>query len=94
MTRPRGRSRPTFTPRPFLQIHHTYLPHCLPCCTAAGFGYVDPNIPCPPTVNNPQPCLPCPQPYVLPPLPPHNQEASAKSSPQSLLMLRRVTPLK
>ena len=49
----RGRSRPTYTPRPFLQIHHRYLPHCLPHCTAAGFGYANPNIPCLPRVNNP-----------------------------------------
>ena len=67
----RGRSRPTLTPRPFLKIHHRYMPHCLPHCTVAGFGHVDPNVPCPPRVNNPQPCLPCPQPYVLPPPPSH-----------------------
>ena len=45
----------------------------------AGFGYADPNIPCPPRVNNPQPCLPCPQQYVSPP--PEDQEANAESSP-------------
>ena len=66
------------------------MPHCLPHCTSAGFGYVDPIIPCPPRVNNPRLHLPCPQPYVLPPPPQQDQEASA----QSLLMLRRVTPLK
>ena len=60
-TMQRGRSRPTFMPRPFIQIHHAYVPHCLPHCTAAGFGHVDPNVPCPPRVNNPQPCLPHPQ---------------------------------
>ena len=67
VTLARGRSRPTYTPRPFLQIHHSYLPHHLPHCTAAGFGYADPNILYPPRVNNPRPHLPCPQPYVLPP---------------------------
>ena len=72
-TMARGRSRPTFMPRPFLQIHHAYMPHHLPCCTAAGFGHVDPNIPCPPRVNNPQPHLPCPQPHVLPPPLPQDQ---------------------
>ena len=81
ITLARGRSRPTYTPRPFLQIHHRYVPHHLPCCTAAGFGYVDPNILCPTRVNNPLPCLHCPQPYVLPFPPPQDQETSAESSP-------------
>ena len=52
-TMQRGRSRPTFMPRPFMQIHHAYVPHHLPCCTAVGFGLVDPNVLCPPRVNNP-----------------------------------------
>ena len=56
----RGKSRPTLTPRPFLQIHHMYVPHCLPHCTVAGFGHADPNIPCSSRVNDPRPCLPCP----------------------------------
>ena len=81
VTLARGRSRPTYTPQPFLQIHHSYQPHSLPHCTAAGFGYADPNILCPPRVNNPQPHLSYPQPYVLPPLPPQDQEADAESSP-------------
>ena len=67
--------------RPFLQIHHAYMPHDLPRCTAAGFGHVDPNIPCPPRVNNPQLHLPCPQSYVLPPPLLQDQETSAESSP-------------
>ena len=80
-TMARGRSRPTFTPRPFLQTHHGYLPHRLPHYTAAGFGHVDPNIPCPPRVKNPWPHLPCPQPHVLPLPPPQDQEVNAESSP-------------
>ena len=82
-TMQRGRSGPTFMPRPFLQIHHAYVPHHLPCCTVAGFGqfgYVDPNILCPPRVNNPRPCLLCPQSYVLPPPLPQDQETSTESS--------------
>ena len=68
-------------PRPFIQIHHAYVPHCLPCYTAAGFGHVDPNVPCPPRVNNPQPHLPNPQAYVLPPPLPQDLEASTESFP-------------
>ena len=49
----RGRGRPTLTPRPFLQIHHRYVPPCLPHSRVAGFGHVDPNVLCPPRVNNP-----------------------------------------
>ena len=49
----RGRSRPTLTPRPFLQIHHRYVPLHLPQGAAAGLGHLDPNIPCLPRVNNP-----------------------------------------
>ena len=77
----RGRSRPILTPRPFLQIHHRYVPPCLPWGTAAGFGHMNPNIPCPPWVNNPWPHLPCPWPYVLPPPPSQDQESSTESSP-------------
>ena len=50
----RGRSRTFPTPHPFLQIHHRFQLHSLPCCMAHGFGgYVNPNIPCSPRVNNP-----------------------------------------
>ena len=81
ITLARGRSRPTYTSWPFLQIHHSCQPHSLPHCTVAGFGYADANIPCPPRVNNPGPCLSYPQPYVLPPPPPQDQDADAESSP-------------
>ena len=41
----RERSRPTLTPRPFLQIHHRWmLPHYV-LGVAARFGPIDPNIP-------------------------------------------------
>ena len=79
-TMQRGRRRPTFMSRPFLQIHHAYVPNHLPRCTVAGFGYANPNILCAPRVNNPRPHLPCPQSYVLPPPLPQNQESSAESS--------------
>ena len=50
----RGRSRPFPTPCPFLQIHHRFQLHSLLHCMAHGFGgYVNPNIPCSPRVNNP-----------------------------------------
>ena len=49
----RGRSRPTLMPRPFLQIHHRWMPPCYVLGAAAGFGPIDPNIPCVPRVNNP-----------------------------------------
>ena len=65
----RGRSRPTFMPRPFIQIHHAYMPLNLPCYPAARFGqfgYVDPNALVCPRVNNPRPCLPCHQLNVSP----------------------------
>ena len=83
-TMQRGRSRPTFMPRPFIQIHHTYVPHHLPCCPVVRFGqfgYVDPNAPSGPRVNNSRPCLPCPQSYVLAPPLPQDPEASTDSSP-------------
>ena len=45
-TMQRGRSRPTFMPRPFIQIHHAYvllhLPH-YPAARFGQFGYVYPN---------------------------------------------------
>ena len=67
-------------PRPFLQIHHQWmLPHYV-LGAVAGFGPIDPNIPCALKVNNPQPCLPCLQPHVLPPPPPLDQESNAKES--------------
>ena len=88
----RGRSRPTLTPRPFLQIHHRYVPPCIPRSTVARFGQADLNIPCPPRVNNPQPHFPCPQPYVLPP-PLHKIKKEILTvPPQSLPKLRRVIP--
>ena len=77
----RGRSRPTLTPRPFLQIHHRYVPPCIPGSAVARFGQVDLNIPCPPRVNNPQPHFLCPQPYVLAPPPSQDQERNTDSSP-------------
>ena len=77
----RGRSMPTLTPRSFLQIHHRYVPPCLSYSRAAVFGHVDPNILCPPRINNPRPHFPCPQPYALPPLPSQDQEISTESSP-------------
>ena len=68
-TMQRGRSRPTFMPRPFIQIHHAYVPLNLPHYPVARFGqfgYVIPNAPVCPRVNNPRPCLPCPQSNVSP----------------------------
>ena len=42
----RGRSRPFPAPQPFIQIHHRFQPHSLPCCLAHGLGgYADPNVP-------------------------------------------------
>ena len=76
----RGRSRPFPTPQPFLQIHHLYQPHRLPCCFAAGFGYVDPKSHFSPRVNNPLPRAPNPHHYVPPPALPQNQEQDAESS--------------
>ena len=79
----RGRSRPSFTPRPFIQIHHAYMPLNLPCYPTARFGqfgYMDPNAPECPRVNNPRPHLPCPQSNVPPPPLPLNPEASTRSS--------------
>ena len=61
----RGRSRPFLAPHPFLQIHHQFQLHSLPCCMAHGFGgYANPNIPCFPRVNNPPLWVPNPQQYV------------------------------
>ena len=77
----RGRSRPILTPRPFLQVHCSFVPHGPPQGTAAGFGPMDPNIPCAPRVNNPRPHFPCPQPCVLPPPLLQNQEGHAEESP-------------
>ena len=55
----RGRSRPFPAPQPFIQIHHRYQPHSLPCCLTGGFGYVGPNIHFP-RINNPPPQAPEP----------------------------------
>ena len=44
----RGRSRSFPACWPFIQIHHRFQPHSLPCCLAHGFGgYADPNVPSP-----------------------------------------------
>ena len=74
-----GRSRPFPAPQPFLQIHHRYQPHSLPCCLTGGFGHVGPNVHFP-RINNPQPQVPNPQQYVSPPPPPQDQESRAESS--------------
>ena len=42
----RGRSRPILTPRPFLQVHHRFVPPGPPWGAAAGFGQMYPNIAC------------------------------------------------
>ena len=65
---------------PSLQIHHLYKPHRLPCCFAGGFGYVAPNVPFSPRVNNPGPHAPNPHHYIPPPALPQNQEQDAESS--------------
>ena len=72
----RGRSRPFPAPHPFLQIHHQFQLHSLPHCMAHGFGgYMNPNIPCSPRVNNPPLQVPNPQHYVPPPPPPQDQDS-------------------
>ena len=74
----RGRSRPFPAPRPFIQIHHRFQPHSLPCCLSGGFGcYADPNINFP-RINNLLPQALNPQQYVQPP--PQDQESGAESS--------------
>ena len=67
-------------PRPFLQIHHRWMLPCYVLGAAAGYGPIDPNIPCAPRVNNPRPHLPFLLPHVLPPPPPQDQETNAKES--------------
>ena len=82
-TMQRGRRRPAFMPRPFIQIHHAYMPLHLPRYPAARFGqfgYVDPNALVCPRVNNPRTHLPCLQSYVSPPPLPLDPEASTGSS--------------
>ena len=82
-TMQRGRSQPAFMPRPFIQIHHAYMPLHLPHYPVARygqFGYVDPNAPVCPRVNNPRPHLSCPQSYVSPPPLPLDPEVSTGSS--------------
>ena len=79
----RERSRPAVTPRPFIQIHHAYMPLNLPHYPAVRFGqfgYMDPNAPVCPRVNNLRSCLPCPQSNVSPPPLPLDSEASTGSS--------------
>ena len=75
--------RHALMPRPFIQIHHAYMPLNLPCYPVARFGqfgYMDPNAPVCPRVNNPRLHLPCPQSNVLPPLLSLDSEASSGSS--------------
>ena len=77
----RGRSRPFPAPQPFIQVHHRFQPHNLPHCLACGFGgYVDPNVPFSPRINNPLPQVPNPQQYVQPLPPPQDQDSGAESS--------------
>ena len=57
------------------------MPPGPPQGAAAGFGAMDPNILGAPRVNNPQPHFCCPQPHVLPPPLPHDQEDYAEESP-------------
>ena len=40
----RGWSRPTFMPRPFIQVHHTFQPQ-FPAAMYGLFGHVNPNAP-------------------------------------------------
>ena len=90
----RGRSRSFPTPQPYLQIHYRNQPHSLPCCLAAGFGYVAPNVQFPRLSSLPL-CAPNP-PHYVPPPPPLLKIKSLrlKVPPQSPLTLRKVTPLK
>ena len=53
---------------------------CHICCLAGGFGYVAPNVPFSPRLNNPPPHAPNPPHCVPPPAPPQNQEQDAESS--------------
>ena len=76
----RGRSRPFLTPWPFLQIHHQYQPHSLPCCLTGRFGYVAPNVTFVPRLNNPPLCTLNQPHYVPPPAPLQNQEQDAENS--------------
>ena len=79
----RGRSRPAFMPRPFIQVHHAYMP-CYSVARYGQFGYMDPNALVCSRVNNPRPCLPCPQTYVsLPPLPLDPEASTGSSSEES-----------
>ena len=72
----RGRIRPFPPPQPFLEIHHRRQPHSMPCCMAAGFGYMAPNAQFPPRLNSLPLHAPNPPQYVPPLLP------SSKSRPQ------------
>ena len=86
----RGRSRSFPTPQPFLQIHYRTQPHSLPCCLAAGFGHVAPNVQFP-RLNSPPlhaPNLPQYVPHLLPLLKIKNLRL--KVPPQSPLTLRKV----
>ena len=90
----RGRSRSFPTPQPFLQIHYRRRPHSLPCCLAAGFGHVAPNVQFP-RLNSPPLCAPNPHHYAPPLLPFLKiKNLRLKVPPQSPLTLRKVTPLK
>ena len=79
----RARSRPAFMPRPFIQVHHAYIP-CYPVARYGQFVYMDPNAPFCPRMNNSRPCLPCPQSYVsLPPLHLDPKASTGSSSEES-----------
>ena len=80
----RERSRPFPTTQPYLQIHHRYQLHSLPCCVGPNIHF--------PGINNPPSWAPNPQQYV-PPLPLlkiRNQEL--KVPPQSPVTLRGQLP--
>ena len=70
-------------PRPFIQVHHAHIPH-YPAARYGQFGYMDPNAPVCPRVNNPRPHFPHPQSYAsLPPLPLDPETSSGSSSEES-----------
>ena len=59
---------------------HPFTCHATQVPRFGQFGYVDPNAPVHPRVNNPRPHLPCPQSCVSPPPLPLDLEASTGSS--------------
>ena len=68
----RGRSRSFPTPQPFLQIHYRRKPHSLPCCFAAGFDHVAPNVRFP-RLNSPPLHASNPPHYASPPSSPSSR---------------------